>query len=57
MPLSKGAMAVAGPFEGNGLELCRDLDGLMRRLAMERGIKPDDPTQPPAEQQSAGPLR
>ena len=37
MPLSKGSKQIDGPFKGNGLELCRDLQGFMRRLELARG--------------------
>lgn len=55
MPLSKGAKQVDGPFEGNGLEICRDIQGLMRRLELERGIKADVPQEQVPTPDSANP--
>ena len=46
MSLTKGAKQIDGPFVGNRLELCRDLDGLFRRLAME--------SRPPASEHAKG---
>lgn len=55
MTLSKGAKHADGPFEGNGLEICRDLQGLMRRLELERGIVSEVPREnEPAEGKGAG---
>lgn len=42
MSLTKGAKDIAGPFDGNGLDICRDVSGALTRQQMECNAKASD---------------